>query len=221
MLKKLLLSVTLLFVLAGTVFLTTRNKSSQNPETAINNADQIFPASSETGDISEKIVGDPDQASLILYEYADFACPHCADWNEVVNEELTEYPGKIALVFRAYDLGFKNGPAAARAATAAQVQGYFKEYKDLLFRNQAEWTGITGTKLTDLFAEYFQTASGGSGDLDKFAQDLQSPSVKTRLKFEQKLGKAINLTGTPTFRINGATVPLANLTQTVGQLMNE
>lgn len=180
------------------------------------NPDIIHEPSSENGFISEKIVGNPTEAKLVLYEYADFACSHCADQNKIVNNLMNEYD--IALVFRYYNLNLnKNSPAAARAATAASIQGYFKEMKDLLFNNQADWYYKDGEELNKLFQEYFQKASNGSGNLDKFMEDYQSDAVKTRLKFEQNLGKKADLAGTPTFRIDGETIKPSDLTETIKQ----
>ncbi len=185
------------------------------------NADSIIEASEETGMIGEKIVGNPNEAELIIYEYADFGCSHCAEWNKKINDLLKEYDGKIALIFRSYNLGFKNSALSARAATAAQIQGYFKEYKDLLFNNQAEWYYEEGAKLNELFVNYFKEASNNKGDVNKFQEDMKSDAVKKRLKFEQKLGKAVNLAGTPTFRINGEAVALSDLINTIERLVNK
>ena len=185
------------------------------------NADSIIEASEETGMIGEKIVGNPNEAVLIIYEYADFGCSHCAEWNKKINDLLKEYDGKIALIFRSYNLGFKNSALSARAATAAQIQGYFKEYKDLLFTNQAEWYYEEGAKLNELFVNYFKEASNNKGDVNKFQEDMKSDAVKKRLKFEQKLGKAVNLAGTPTFRINGEAVALSDLINTIEHSVNK
>ena len=179
------------------------------------NADTIHDASEETGFIGEKIIGNPNEAKLTIYEYADFGCSHCAEWNKKINELISKYDGQIALVYRSYDLGFKNGPAAARAATAAQLQGYFKEYKDLLFTNQTEWYYEESEELNETLVEYFKEASNNSGDVDKFKSDMKSDAVKKRLKFEQRLGRAINLAGTPTFRIDGETVQLGELVEKI------
>ena len=185
------------------------------------NADSIIEASEETGMIGEKIVGNPNEAVLIIYEYADFGCSHCAEWNKKINDLLKEYDGKIALIFRSYNLGFKNSALSAHAATAAQIQGYFKEYKDLLFTNQAEWYYEEGAKLNELFVNYFKEASNNKGDVNKFQEDMKSNAVKKRLKFEQKLGKAVNLAGTPTFRIDGEAVALSDLINTIEHLVNK
>lgn len=188
--------------------------------------DKIYEPSEETGFIAEKVIGNPEEAKLIIYEYADYACSHCADWNQIINNLIEKHDGKIAVVFRGYDLGlknslgFRNGTAAARAATAAQIQGYFKEMKDLLFSNQAEWFNAKETELNGLFSGYFKQASNGSGDIDKFIEDMASDSVETRLEFEQNLGKKAGLTGTPTFRINDRTIDLDKLVDTIEKRLN-
>ena len=178
--------------------------------------DSITEVSAQTGGISEKITGDPDQAKVVVYEYMDFSCAHCASWNVRINELLKEYGEKLAVVFRYYNLNLtKNSLVAARAATAAQLQGYFKEYKDLLFTNQSEWGYVGSEKLENLLADYFTQASNGTGDLEKFKNDLNSSAVKKRLDYEQNMGKKVNLEGTPLFRINGETVPLDTLLDTI------
>ena len=132
---------------------------------------------------------------------------------------VQEYNGKLAVVFRNYDLGFVNGPVAAQAATAAQMQGYFGEYTDLLFNNQAEWGYAEGTELERLLGEYFVSASGGAGDLGKFREDMGSDAVKKRLGFEQNMGKKVNLRGTPLFRIDGETVPAGDLVEKIAEIV--
>ena len=181
--------------------------------------DSIIEPSEQTGNISEKIIGDPDEASLIVYEYADYGCSHCADWNRQMNELVKKYDGKLAIVFRGYNIGFQNGLAAAYAATAAQIQGYWKEYKDLLFTNQSEWIYAEKKDANDLFVEYFKRASNNTGDTEKFKDDMNSTSVKTRVSFEQKMGKKVGLQGTPLFRANGKSVPVGDLVETIEKLI--
>ena len=72
----------------------------------------------------------------------------------------------------------------------------------------------------NLLVKYFGQASNGTGDTEKFKEDIKSDSVKARLEFEQKLGKKINLTGTPTFRINNKTIELDELVETIKTRLN-
>ena len=91
--------------------------------------------------------------------------------------------------------------------------------KDLIFANQAEWYYAEETELNNLLVEYFQKASNGSGDIYKFKEDMRSEQVQTRLNFEQNLGKQAGLTGTPTFRINGQSINLDKLIETIEPLL--
>ena len=215
--KKLLLAISLIATLGLIYFFIIKNNSAPTPNTA----DLVNAPSEETGFLPEKIIGNPETAELTIYEYADFGCSHCAEWNKVLNDLLEKHNQEIALVFRNYNTKlFQNSPLAARAATAAQIQGYFKDYKDLLFSNQAEWLSEDETNLKELFANYFKTASNNAGDLEKFKTDLESDAVEKRLDFEQSLGKQIHLTGTPMFRIDEKTIKLEKLLETIEQKLN-
>ena len=55
------------------------------------NADSVLPATEESGWINEKIIGDADAAKVVIFEYADFGCSHCAEQNKVVNELVQKY----------------------------------------------------------------------------------------------------------------------------------
>ena len=48
---------------------------------------------------------------------------------------------------------------------------------------------------------------------------MNSSNVKKRLDFEQKMGKKVNLQGTPLFRINGENVSVGDLVKTIEKLI--
>ena len=180
-----------------------------------NIADSIHPASAETGNIAEKVIGDAKKAEVILFEYADYGCSHCAEMNKTIKELIEKYGDKLAVVFRSYNLNFKNGLTAAHAATAAQLQGYFEEYKDLLFANQAEWISAESKDVATVFSEYFKNASKGKGDINQFLSDLQNENVIKRVEFENLMGKKVGLRGTPLFRLDGEKVDGNKLAATI------
>lgn len=212
--KKLIIIIGIFIVALATLFLVFRE---QNSDT--DSVDYIRGASEGTGFIPEKVIGDPENAKVVVYEYADYGCSHCAEWNRRMNDFIKNHGDSFVLVFRAYDIGFNNGTLASKAATAAQIQGYFKEYKDLLFSNQSEWIYAETSKVQDLFAEYFEAASSGNGDMDKFKSDLTSDAVRKRVNFEQRMGERARIKGTPTFRIDGETIELGKLIETIEQKM--
>lgn len=212
--KKILIIVGVAALIIGILFLIFRGQNSDN-----DTADYIREASESTGFISEKTIGNPENAKVVIYEYADYGCSHCAEWNRKMNDLAKKYGDDFALVFRAYDIGVNNGTLASKAATAAQVQGFFGEYKDLLFNNQSEWMYADKSKIEEILKEYFEEASNGNGDKNKFINDLKSDAVRRRVNFEQRMGERAGVKGTPTFRIDGEMVELSKLTETIEQKM--
>lgn len=210
--KKFLIIFGILLVVVGLAFLISGGQSDD-----VNSVDSIHAASEGSGFISEKVIGNPNTAKLVVYEYADYGCSHCADWNRKINDLINKYGDKLALVFRAYDIGFNNGALASKAATAAQLQGYFREYKDLLFSNQSEWMYADNSNVENIFSEYFKEVSSGHGDMDKFKNDLRSEAVRKRVNFEHRMGERAKVKGTPMFRIDGEMVELSKLVETIEQ----
>lgn len=157
----------------------------------------IIPASSASGGLSENVKGNPD-APVVLYEYADYQCEHCAAMNPYLNAILEEYGDKVALVFRTYIMPYHaNGVITAAAANAAARQGYWPEMKDTLFANQNEWYYAKASEIPEYLDKYFTTASGGQGDLEQFHQDMQSEAVKQKIAFDMGLSDKADLQWTP------------------------
>ena len=206
-------------VVAGiivTIFLGTSQQNS-----TVNEADHIHEVTGETGNIPEKVIGNPDTAKVVLYEYADYGCSHCAEWNKTLNNLIKEYPDELAIVFRSYDLGYKNGKTVALAATSAQLAGYWKEYKDLLFANQAEWFYADNEELEEFLIDYFVEASDGKGNVEEFLASMSSDMVEKRVEFENGMGKKVKLRGTPTFRIGGKTMNPVDLLEAIHAKIDE
>jgi protein-disulfide isomerase len=87
---------------------------------------------------------------------------------------------------------------AAVAARAAQNQGMFWEYHDLLYRNQAG--GFSLQKLIGL--------AGEAGlDVERFESDLAAPDRYTEVVADDfRKGQQRGISGTPTFVINGRVI---------------
>lgn len=157
----------------------------------------IIPASELSGNFSENIKGNP-KARVVLYEYADYQCEHCAAMNPYLNEILSEYGDQVALVFRTYIMPYHtHGVITAAAANAAAKQGYWADFKDVVFANQNEWFFAKESEMLDYIDKYFTTASGGKGDLEKFHQDMQSEAVKQKIAFDMGISDRANLQWTP------------------------
>ncbi len=177
--------------------------SAQNDYDALD-LHNIISASEASGGLSENIIGDED-ALVAIYEYADYQCGYCAQMNILLNKIVEDYKGKVAIVFRPFILDYHDvsGVAAASAANAAALQGYWKEYKDLLFTNQDDWFYSMGDKLQGQLEDYFKMASDGKGNMEKFRADMQSEKVAKKIAFDCGIGDKIEIGGTPWLYMDG------------------
>jgi protein-disulfide isomerase len=91
--------------------------------------------------------GNPN-AKVTLVEYGDFECPACGEYFPLVQQIVASYSSTILFVFRNYPL-YTIHPFAgigAQAAEAAGLEGGSSKYwamHDLLYTNQATWSGNT------------------------------------------------------------------------------
>jgi protein-disulfide isomerase len=140
---------------------------------------------------------------VVLVEFADFECPHCAKLFNGVEEYFASTDRRVQLVFAHYPLGKACNPDvddrhkyacfAAAAAECASTQGKFWEYAAHLFANQ-------GDLEPDDLREHAQTVGL---DLSAYDKCIDDPATAARIKEDVALGGEIEITGTPTFFING------------------
>lgn len=182
-------------------------------ENAINyndyNLDAIITEEDSTSGIGDHVKGNPD-APVLIFEYADFQCPGCASINPYLNEILEEYGDNLGIVYRNYLLSYhQNGTAAASAAEAAGLQGYWKDYADMLFGNQSIWEGASVDERGDMFVDLFRKVTNGQGNEEQFMSDMESSAVKKKIKFDMGAGDKIGVPGTPSLYIDGEKIDIS------------
>ncbi|MBQ8985438.1 thioredoxin domain-containing protein [Candidatus Saccharibacteria bacterium] len=198
------------FVITATVLVINAN----NKATNFDDYDfySVIQGDEHNGNISDHVKKDKDGTytgePVYIFEYADFQCPGCASINSRVNQVVDELDGKLAVVYRNYLLSYhQNATAAASAAEAAGLQGYWKEYGDKLFAEQSDWEYKSGSERTALFEKYFTEVSKGQGDIEKFKADMASENVSKKISFDMGIGKRITIEGTPAFFVEGQFIP--------------
>ncbi len=141
------------------------------------------------------------QAKVTLIEYGDFQCPSCGAFYPVLKQLEQQFGDQVNFVFRHYPIIsiHPNAFAAARAAEAASSQGKFFEMHDLLYENQQAW-GQSAASAQGVFEGYAQQLGL---DMEKFKQDYASAAVADRINRDISSGKQFDITGTPTFILNG------------------
>lgn len=148
--------------------------------------------------ITDHIKGNPD-ASVVLVEYSDLQCPACASFQPVVKDLLEQYGDAIRFEYKHFPLPIH--PYAVQAAVAAEAagqQGAFYEFHDKLFENQAVWSNSATPNV--FFAQYAEELGL---NVEQFQIQQKSSLLKNRVTTQFDEGRALNVTGTPTFFLNG------------------
>ncbi len=137
--------------------------------------------------------GDPN-ADIVIVEFADFECPHCALMRTVVDDLVKKHPKGLRVHFKQFPLGMHpQSDKAARATLAAHRQGKFWPMHDLCFQNQG--------KLTD--GSYAKFAAELGLNAERFAKDMADPAIAQQVERDRQEAIAAGLQGTPTLFING------------------
>jgi protein-disulfide isomerase len=121
------------------------------------------------------------------------------------------YGDKVRIVWKHYPLDFhKDAPLAHIASMAANQQGKFWEYHDKLFTDPQKLKA-------DILTGYARELGL---DMKKFEEDLFAPGMKATLDADMAEGKALGVTGTPAFFINGRYLSGAKPFEEFAQVIN-
>ncbi|WP_455837037.1 DsbA family protein [Pseudarthrobacter siccitolerans] len=135
-----------------------------------------------------------------LVEFLDFECESCRAAEPLVEELKKEYGDRITFVNRYFPLpGHANSGTAALAVEAAARQGKYEQMAAKMFESQPQW----GEK-QDSQAALFRTYAEALGlDLNQYDADVAAEETKERIRKDITDGKALGVTGTPTFFLDG------------------
>lgn len=187
-------------VFGGLVYMSDKNQV----DVSNNDGAKIQAASPESGGIADHVFGNKD-SKVVLIEYADFQCPGCKAAHPNVKSITEKYQDKIAFVFRNFPLTsiHPNALAAASAVEAAGLQGKYWQMNNLVFESSDQWERSTTEERTKLFVGY---AKQLGLDAEKFKADMASEKVSKKIAFDMSLGKKQNISGTPSFILNGTSL---------------
>lgn len=141
---------------------------------------------------------------VTLIEYGDFQCPSCGQYYPILKSLEESYSDQVSFVFRHFPLRtlHPNAQAASLAAEAAGKQGKFFEMHDKLFETQRIW-GQTSANQQALFESYAEELGL---NIEQFKADYKSSEVANRINRDVSSGKQFDISGTPTFILNGVKI---------------
>jgi protein-disulfide isomerase len=148
--------------------------------------------------------GDPSRgapnAPVTVVVFSDFQCPSCGLNHPMIDETTKAYGNQVRLVLRDFPLAMHEfARKAAEAANAANAQGKYFEYADMLFKNQ---------KALDV-ASLKKYATEIGLNRARFDAALDSGAYAAEVEHDIEDGQQYGIRGTPTVFVNG--VQLVNL----------
>jgi len=151
-----------------------------------------------------------ENAPVTLIEYASTTCPHCASFHEEVFEQLkTNYidTGRVRYVFREYP----TAPAPVAVAgfqlarcNAASPEQYFIRLGEIFRQQQAIFATGTMEGVRGKFVEI--GAAAGLSEEQVMACITDEEGAERIRRIVEAGNRDFNITGTPTFVINGEKV---------------
>ncbi len=154
--------------------------------------------------LAQKISADDDpaigpaDAPVTVVMFSDFECPACAATHPVLKRAIESFPGKVRFVVRDYPLEsiHENAFNAARAANAANAQGRFFEYAEILYKRQ---DALDKPSLMKYAAEIGLNAK-------QFEIDFSAEKTANEIRKDQADGDSYIVSSTPTIFVNGIRV---------------
>jgi RNA polymerase sigma factor (sigma-70 family) len=136
----------------------------------------------------------PTNAPITIVVFADMQCTFCGRVLATIDQLWEEYPGKLRLVVKQFPIpGHQFAQLAAEATLAANAQGKYWPFHDAAIASQ-----------DDLSRETLDKVAQQVGlDLARFAHDLDTHVFAAAVSQDAAVAKKLNVTGTPSFVING------------------
>jgi protein-disulfide isomerase len=164
----------------------------------------------------------PSNAPVVIQMFSDFQCPFCQRVQPTVQELEKKFPGRLRIVWRDLPLDFhpraRPAAAAAREAFAQKGASGFWAMHDLLFENQGKPDGLEVAALEN----YAQSLGL---DVARFRAALEDNRHAAAIDADLAAARAADITGTPSFLINGYYVsgaqPLRSFSRLVERSMAE
>lgn len=156
----------------------------------------------------------PVDAKVTVVEFLDFQCPYSRESEEPLKTTIKKYENSsVRFIFRQLPI-FTIHPYALQAANAtmcAEEQHKYFEMHDLIFTNQEQLEP----------ASFTQFAQELSLDLVSFNTCLAEKKYQPIIEKDLEDAQSLQITGTPTWFINGERIIGAVTTDTLGSAIDK
>lgn len=201
-------------IIAAILIIPSLNKTNVEAENL------TIPESEEVSMANGNGLGDPD-APVVIKNYSDFGCPHCADFAAGTEEQIIDRYVESGDVYFVYNSvgNLLRSPASVQAAEAAYCaadQDKFWPYHDLIFANQSS---LFKDPRADISPTLTSLAELLELDMEQFESCYEGGKYADRVKEDKREAEQAGVTGTPSFLVNGrllkGNVPFSNFQQVI------
>jgi protein-disulfide isomerase len=136
----------------------------------------------------------------VLVEFLDFECEVCRAYYPTVEQLKEQYGEELTVVIRYFPIpAHANSVNAAVAVEAAAAQDALEPMYQRMYETQAGWG-----ELQDSQAEVFRGFARDLGlDLEQYDAAVADPATAERVQRDFDEGRALGVSGTPTFFLDG------------------
>ncbi len=144
----------------------------------------------------------PADAKVQLVEFFDPACGTCREFSPFVKDLMKSNSGKMRLSLR-YAPFHRGSDNVVKILEAARKQDKFWETLDAVFASQPRWAPNHKAEVELLWPHL-----GNLGlDLERIKRDMYAPEIEQVIAQDLADAKALNVTMTPEFFVNGRPLP--------------
>ena len=188
----------LLALLAGAFFfgVTAYQKNRQTAQDAQNRAE-----ASRLVRMHSPVFG-PANAPVTIVEFFDPACKTCRAMYPIVKDLLAQYPTEVRLVIRYAPL-HKGSDLVVKLLEASKRQGKYQAVLEAVLEAQPAWADHHQPDVMLAFKAAAQTGL----DIGQAIEDAQKPEMDALLQQDIADLTALGVTKTPTFFVNGRSLP--------------
>ncbi len=162
-------------------------------------------------------MGNPE-AKVQVIEFADFQCPGCVNYWDVLEPTIIKNyidTGKVFFTYSPFSFlgsgqAWDESSKAAEAAYCASEQQKFWEYRDLILANHnGENQGVYTRNVLLAYAKKLKL------DMDTFTECFDSEKYAQKVTDSNSYAESQGITYTPSFLVNGTIVNAAELVQAI------
>lgn len=144
----------------------------------------------------------PQGAPVTIVEFFDPACETCRAFYPIVKNLMAQYPNDVRLVIR-YAPFHQGSDQVIKLLESAKSQNKYQTVLEAVLAEQPTWADHGQPNIENAF----NVAEQAGLNLVKARQDIENPGMQSLLQQDVEDLTALQVTKTPTFFVNGRSLP--------------